>query len=431
MDDFVHKQDATAIVHSTARARADDGRWSPGGAPRRLSVLGATGSIGTSTLDLVARSPNAFDVVAVTADSNAGPLAALAKAHRAEIAVVADPTRYLELKSLLAGTGIEAAAGADALVEAAMRPADCVVAAIVGAAGLRPTFAAVAQGRRVALANKECLVTAGDVFMAAVADAGTELLPVDSEHSAAFQAIGTSDLASIERITLTASGGPFRTWSAKRLASATLEEALRHPNWTMGPKITIDSATLVNKGLELIEAHYLFPVGAARLDVVVHPQSIIHCLVSFQDGSVLAQLANPDMRTPIALSLSFPARMPAPTAPLDLVKLGTLTFEAPDHARFPAINLAREALTRGGSAPAIFNAANEIAVEAFMARRIGFLDIAATVATCLERADAESLVVTPRTLDDVLEIDRQTRILARIVIGEGMKPAGIDSLARL
>lgn len=426
MDDFANKPDVPPVHH----ARATSAAWTPPDAPRRISILGATGSIGTSTLDLIGRNPGAFEIAAVTAHTSAGPLAALAKMHRAEIAVVADPACYQELKSLLAGTGIEVAAGADALVEAASRPADCVVAAIVGAAGLRPTFAAAAQGRRVALANKECLVTAGDVFMAAVAAAGTELLPVDSEHSAAFQAIGNSDLAAIEKITLTASGGPFRTWSAKRLAAATPEQALRHPNWTMGPKITVDSASLMNKGLELIEAHYLFPVGSSRLDVVVHPQSIIHCLVAYQDGSVLAQLANPDMRTPIALSLSFPARMPAPTAPLDLVKLGSLTFEAPDHQRFPAIRLALAALARGGSAPAIFNAANEIAVEAFLTRRIGFLDIAATVATCLGRAEAESLVAIPRTLDDVLEIDHHARILARNVIGRGVSPAGIRSPAR-
>jgi 1-deoxy-D-xylulose-5-phosphate reductoisomerase len=379
--------------------------------------LGATGSIGTSTLDLVGLTPDAFEVVALTANSNADALAALARKHRARLAVVADPAAYGTLKAALAGSGITAAAGPDAVVEAARRPADCTMAAIVGAAGLRPTFAAVCQGRRIALANKECLVTAGEVFMAAVRAAGAELMPVDSEHSAAFQAIGASDLAAIERITLTASGGPFRTWEAARLAAATPEQALKHPNWSMGPKITIDSATLTNKGLELIEAHYLFPVGADRLDVIVHPQSIVHCLVAFHDGSVIAQLANPDMRTPIAHSLAFPARMAAPTAPLDLVRLGSLTFEAPDHDRFPAIRLARAALARGGGAPSVFNAANEVAVEAFLARRIGFLDIAATVATCLERAEALSLIAAPRTLDDVIGIDGRARELARDVIG--------------
>lgn len=389
------------------------------GTPRRVSVLGATGSIGQSTLDLIGRTPEAFEVIALTANTNARELAGLARRHRARLAVLADPAGYAELKSLLAGSGIEAAAGEDALVAAATLPADCVVAAIVGAAGLRPTFAAVAQGRRVALANKECLVTAGHVFMAAVAAAGTELLPVDSEHSAAFQALGSADLADVERITLTASGGPFRTWPKERIAAATREQALQHPNWSMGPKITIDSATLMNKGLELIEAFYLFPVGVDRLDVVVHPQSIIHCLVSYRDGSVLAQLANPDMRTPIALSLSYPARMSAPTPPLDLVKLGSLTFEAPDLERFPALGLARAALERGGGAPAVFNAANEIAVAAFLERRIGFLDIATTVATSLDRAEGESLFRAPRSLADVLAADEAARAVARNVIGTG------------
>ena len=427
MDHISLPKSAAAARPGAAATRV----WVPADGPRRLSVLGATGSIGTNTLDLVARNPGAFEVIAVTANTNASALAVLARSHRAKIAVVADAACYGELKQLLSGSGIEAAAGPDALVAAALQPADCVVAAIVGAAGLRPTFAAVTQGRRVALANKECLVTGGDVFMAAVAAAGTELLPVDSEHSAAFQAVGNSDLGDIECITLTASGGPFRTWDVARLAKATPEEALKHPNWSMGPKVTIDSATLINKGLELIEAHYLFPVGPERLAVVVHPQSIIHCLVAFRDGSVLAQLANPDMRTPIALSLSFPARMSAPTPPLDLVKLATLTFEAPDDARFPAISLARAALTRGGSAPAVYNAANEIAVEAFMARRIGFLDIAATVATCLDRAEAESLMSTPRSLEDVLDVDRLARELARNVISGGLMQPGRTTLARM
>lgn len=407
--------------HIAAAARTEASRVPAlgSGAPRRLSVLGATGSIGQSTLDLVGRTPDAFEIVALTANTNAGELAGLARRHRARLAVIADPGGYAELKSSLSGSGIEAAAGEEALAAAAGLAADCVVAAIVGAAGLKPTFAAVAQGRRVALANKECLVTAGHVFMTAVAAAGTELLPVDSEHSAAFQALGASDLADVERITLTASGGPFRTWPLERIAAATREQALQHPNWSMGPKITIDSATLMNKGLELIEAYYLFPVGINRLDVVVHPQSIVHCLVSYRDGSVLAQLANPDMRTPIALALSYPARMSAPTPPLDLVKLGTLTFEAPDLERFPALRLAREALERGGAAPAVFNAANEIAVAAFLAGRIGFLDIATTVATSLDRAERDSLFRAPRSLADVLAVDEAARAVARNVIGTG------------
>ncbi len=383
---------------------------------RRLTVLGATGSIGRSTLDLVARNEAAFVVEAVTAHSSARELAALARLHRARVAVVANPDSYAELKAHLAGSGIEAAAGPEAVVAAASIPVDCVVAAIVGAAGLAPTFAAVAQGRRVALANKECLVTGGAVFMDAVAAAGTELLPVDSEHSGAFQAIGASRLEDIERITLTASGGPFRTWDQARLAAATPVEALKHPNWSMGPKITIDSATLMNKGLELIEAFYLFPVGVERLGVVVHPQSIVHCLVAYKDGSVLAQLANPDMRTPIAFSLSYPARMVAPTPPLDLVQLGQLTFEAYDPERFPAISLALGALARGGSAPAVLNAANEVAVAAFLEGRIGFLDIARTVATCLDKAEQAALVMEPASLADVMAVDGAARVLAYNVI---------------
>jgi 1-deoxy-D-xylulose-5-phosphate reductoisomerase len=393
------------------------------GSSRRLTVLGATGSIGRSTLDLVGRNAAAFEVVALTANSNAKELADLARLHRARLAVVADPGCYGELKAHLAGSGIEAAAGPEAVVAAAGMPADCVVAAIVGAAGLEPTFAAVAQGRRVALANKECLVTGGSLFMNAVADAGTELLPVDSEHSGAFQAIGTARLADIEQITLTASGGPFRTWDKARLAAARPAEALKHPNWSMGPKITIDSATLMNKGLELIEAFYLFPVGVERLGVVVHPQSIVHCLVSYKDGSVLAQLASPDMRTPIAFSLSYPARMVAPTVPLDLVKLGSLTFEAHDPDRFPAIGLALAALARGGTAPAVLNAANEIAVAAFLEGRIGFLDIAGTVATCLDRAETAALIMEPSCLEDVIAVDRGARALARDVIAGVHSPA--------
>jgi 1-deoxy-D-xylulose-5-phosphate reductoisomerase len=383
---------------------------------KHVSVLGSTGSIGESTLDLIRRTPEAFEIVALTAWSNVEKLAAQAIAHRAKFAVVGDKERYPALKERLAGSGIEIAAGPDALVAAAEIPADCVVAAIMGAAGIRPTFAAARQGRRVALANKECLVSAGEIFMQVVATFGTELLPVDSEHSAAFQIIAGSDPATIERIVLTASGGPFRTWDRQRLAKATPEEALRHPNWSMGRKITIDSATLMNKGLELIEAYHLFPVTAEQLDVIVHPQSIVHCLVEYSDGSVLAQLSCPDMRTPIALSLAWPSRMRAPTERLNLAKLGALTFEPPDEERFPALRLARAALKRGGTAPAIFNAANEVAVEGFLSRRLGFLDIAATVATCLEHADKLGLIREQSCLEDVLAADATGRELARDVI---------------
>jgi len=408
---MVVRAQAGAIAASKAVAATGTGEQ-----VRRVSVLGATGSIGQSTLDLIARHPETFKVEALTANADAAGLAALAIRHRARMAVVADPEAYAALAAALSGTGIIAAAGMQALQEAASRPADCVVAAIVGAAGLLPTLAAVRQGRRVALANKECLVTAGDLFMREVAAAGAELLPVDSEHSAAFQAIGAADPDAIEQITLTASGGPFRDWDMARLAAATPEQALRHPNWSMGAKITIDSATLMNKGLELIEAFHLFPVGADKLDCVVHPQSIVHCLVAYRDGSVLAQMSSPDMRTPIALALSWPRRIDAPTKRLDLAALGQLTFEAPDTARFPALTLAREALAAGGAAPAVLNAANEVAVMAFLERRIGFLDIAAAVADSLAAAGRRGLLAGCASLDDLLAVDREARALTRSVL---------------
>lgn len=382
------------------------------GEMRRISVLGATGSVGTSTLDIVGRDER-FEVVALSAQSNAEKLAGLAIRHRARVAVIGDASRYEALKSALAGTGIEAAAGEAAIVEAASRPADYVMAAIVGAAGLKPTFAAARQGRRVGLANKECLVSAGRVFMDAVRSAGGELLPVDSEHSAAFQAIGDHAPSQIERIELTASGGPFRTLAREDIAKAGPEEALRHPNWSMGQKITIDSATLMNKGLEVIEAHHLFAVDLDRIKVLVHPQSIVHCLVHFADGSVIAQLGAPDMRTPIAYSLSWPRRMAAPTARLDLAKVGRLTFEAPDEDRFPALALARQALRRGGTATAVLNAANEVAVEAFLGKALSFYGITDLVADCLEQAEREGLISEAATLEDVLAADAEGRRLAR------------------
>jgi 1-deoxy-D-xylulose-5-phosphate reductoisomerase len=383
---------------------------------KRVSVLGATGSVGQNTLDVVGRNPGVFEIVGLTANRNAKRLAELAVRHGAELAVVADESRYGELKEHLAGTGVEAAAGAGALVDAATRTADCVMAGIIGAAGLRPTLAAVSQGRRVALANKECLVCAGEIFMAAVKEARTELVPVDSEHAAAFQMIAGADTAAIERIVLTASGGPFRTWSLEQLARATPQQALMHPNWSMGPKITIDSATLMNKGLELIEAYHLFPVEPAQLEVVVHPQSIIHALVGYRDGSMLAQLASPDMRTPIAASLAWPARMAAPTKRIDLVELGTLSFERPDETRFRALGLARRALQIGGMAPTVLNAANEIAVEAFLTGRIKFLHIAQLVAETLERAEGRGLLAEAKELDAVLATDAGARDLALILL---------------
>jgi 1-deoxy-D-xylulose-5-phosphate reductoisomerase len=383
---------------------------------RSLSILGATGSIGKNTLDLVSRTPDAFEIIALTAQNSVAELAESAKRVGARLAVIGNERQYGELKSLLSGTGIKVAAGPTAVIAAAAEPADCVMAAIVGAAGLEPTFEAVRQGRRLALANKECLVSAGAVFMAEVARAGAELLPVDSEHSAALQVVGNAEPASIEKLTLTASGGPFRTWDEEQLARATPEEALRHPNWSMGAKVTIDSATLMNKGLELIEAYHLFPVNADQLGVVVHPQSIVHCLVSFTDGSVIAQLACPDMRTPIALSLSWPQRMRTPTKKLDLVALGSLTFEAPDEKRFPALDLAREALRRGATAPAVLNAANEVAVEAFLARRIPFPAIAQIVEQCLDASESRGLIRSEGGLKGILNVDAEARQLAHSLL---------------
>jgi 1-deoxy-D-xylulose-5-phosphate reductoisomerase len=379
----------------------------------RLTILGATGSIGKSTLDLVARAPERFEVVALTAQSNASALAALARRHRAKLAVIGDASRLEDLRDALAGTGIAVAAGPNALVEAATMPADCVMAAIVGAAGLKPTFAAAARGGRIALANKECLVSAGHVFTAEIARSGAELLPVDSEHSAAFQSLSGADPKAIEKIMLTASGGPFRTWTLEALANATPEQALKHPNWSMGAKVTIDSATLMNKGLELIEAYHLFPVPAEALDCVVHPQSIVHCLVSYVDGSVLAQLAPPDMRTPIAVALAWPKRMAAPTEKLDLARLGSLTFETPDETRFPALRVARAALKRGETAPAVLNAANEVAVAAFLERKLRFLDIASLVEATLEAAERQGAICQAASLDDILQIDTLARRIAR------------------
>jgi len=377
-----------------------------------LTILGATGSIGTSTLDVVSRHPDAFEIVALTAQTNVEQLAQSAVRHKARIAVIGDETLYEPLKQRLAGTGIEAAAGEAAIVAAAGEPVDCVMASIVGAAGLAPTFAAGAHAKRVALANKECLVTAGDAFMAHIAKHGCELLPVDSEHSGVFQALKSEAHGSIERITLTASGGPFRTWSPDDMAQATVEQALNHPNWSMGAKITIDSATMMNKGLELIEAYHLFPVTPDQLSCVVHPQSIVHCLVAFRDGATLAHMAMPDMRTPICYALGWPDRLEAPTERLNFAALSAMTFEAADEIRFPALGLARQALEVGGSAPAILNASNEIAVAAFLDGKIGFGKIADLVAWTLERSQALGLMSPASSLKDVLNVDREARMLS-------------------
>jgi 1-deoxy-D-xylulose-5-phosphate reductoisomerase len=330
------------------------------------------------------------------------------------MAVVADPARYDDLKAALSGSGVEAAAGPEALCEAAARPADWVMAAIVGAAGLEPTLEAVRRGATVALANKECLVCAGTLFMAAVAEHGATLLPVDSEHNAIFQVFDFEQKSRIERIILTASGGPFRTWTREAMAAVTPEQAVAHPNWSMGAKISVDSATMMNKGLEFIEAHHIFAMPAEKIEILVHPQSVIHSMVAYEDGSVLAQLGTPDMRTPIAFTLGWPHRMAAPTARLDLGRIGTLQFEAPDHDRFPALTLVRDVLKAGGACPTVLNAANEVAVAAFLGRRIGFLDIAVLVERTVERV----AVPAPVSLDDVLAADHEARAVCTGLVGD-------------
>jgi len=372
---------------------------------RSVTILGATGSIGTSTLDLIEREPEAFEVVALTAQRDVAGLAAAARRTRARIAVIGDASLLADLRAALEGSGVQAAAGEDAIVAVAAERADWTMAAIVGAAGLRPVMAALQRGGTVALANKESLVSAGELMTSAARARNATLLPVDSEHNAVFQCFDHDDPSRIRRVILTASGGPFRTWTRAEMAAVTPEQAVKHPNWSMGAKISIDSATLMNKGLELIEAHHLFPVGADRLDVIVHPQSVVHSMVEYVDGSVLAQLGTPDMRTPIAHTLAWPTRMQTPCAPLDLAAVGRLDFEEPDLDRFPALGLARAALVAGGARPAVLNAANEVAVAAFLAKRVAFLDIAAIVADVLDRFDPQP----PVTLDDVFEIDAGAR----------------------
>ncbi|WP_343614174.1 1-deoxy-D-xylulose-5-phosphate reductoisomerase [Novosphingobium sp.] len=380
---------------------------------RSLSVLGATGSIGASTLDLVRRQPEAWRVVALTANGNAKALAELAREFKAEVAVVADESQLPALREALAGSGIEATGGEAALVEAASRPADIVMAAIVGCAGLAPTMAAIEQGRTVALANKEALVSAGEVMTAAVTKHGTTLLPVDSEHNAIFQCLSGNSHKDVRWITLTASGGPFRDWDIEQLRHATPAQAIKHPNWSMGAKISVDSATMMNKGLEFIEAYHLFPVGLDKLRIIVHPQSIIHSMVEYRDGSTLAQLGPSDMRVPIASCLAWPARMDTPLSDqLDLATIGQLTFRAPDEERFPATRLAREAARAGGGIPAVLNAANEVAVAAFLDGRIGFTRIAAMVEDVLGRYAPPP----PATLEDVHAVDARARIEAQAVM---------------
>lgn len=376
---------------------------------RTLTLLGATGSIGASTLDLVRRNRDVWQVEVLTAHSSAVELAALAREFGARLAVVSDEAALPALRAALAGSGIEAAGGARALVEAAARPVDMTVAAIVGCAGLAPVMAAIERGGTIALANKEALVSAGEVMMAAVARHGATLLPTDSEHNAIFQCLAAGRTADVARITLTASGGPLRTWSHAQLDAATPAQAVAHPNWSMGAKISVDSATMMNKGLEYIEAYHLFPVGLDKLAIVIHPQSVIHSMVEFRDRSTLAQLGPSDMRVPIASCLAWPDRMDTPLAPLDLAAIGELTFFQPDEQRFPATRLAREAIRAGGSAPAILNAANEVAVAAFLAGQIRFTRIAAVVEETLQRShDAPA----PASLDEVLNVDRSARAQA-------------------
>lgn len=379
---------------------------------RAVTILGSTGSIGRNTVELIEARPDLYRTEALVANSSAALLADQALRLRPRLAVVADEAALPELRRLLAGSGIDCAAGAEAVIDAARMPADWVMAAIVGAAGLAPTMAAVRRGCVVGLANKECLVCAGDLMMAEVAARGATLLPVDSEHSAIFQVFEEDQRGAIDKIVLTASGGPFRCKTRDEMAAMSPAQAVAHPNWSMGAKISVDSASMMNKGLELIEAHHLFAMPESRIDILVHPQSVIHSMVAYADGSVLAQLGSPDMRTPIAYALGWPRRISSPAPKLDLAAIATLTFEAPDPLRFPALRLARAALQSGGSAPTVLNAANEEAVAAFLAGRIGFLDIAATVERTLEAMAPVKL----GGLDDVFAVDRAARARAQGLI---------------
>jgi len=382
-------------------------------ATRSVVILGATGSIGKSTAEIVSRARGAYRVEAVAGGRDPQALAKLARELGAKFAALADPAGYAQLKEALTGTSITPAAGEEAVIEAALRPADIVVGAIAGTAGVRPTFAALTAGRTVALANKECLVCAGSAFMRQVALTGALLLPVDSEHNAIFQALGGASLETIEMITLTASGGPFRTWTREAIALATPEQALTHPNWSMGPKVTVDSAGLMNKGLELIEAHHLFGIEAGRLDVVVHAQSIVHGLVSFADGSVTAGLAAPDMKVPIGHCLAYPYRNRTAARRLDLTAIGELTFERPDLERFPALRIAIDALRTGQGLSTVLNAANEVAVEAFLNRMIPFREIALVVEEACNSALAGGDAHEPESIADALAIDGCVRERSR------------------
>jgi 1-deoxy-D-xylulose-5-phosphate reductoisomerase len=393
-------------------------REEPASDMRSISILGATGSIGASTVDLIKRNRDRYRVETVAAGRNAAALAKVAREVGAKLAVVSDETAYAELKDALGGSGIEAAAGETALVEGATRPADWVMASIAGAIGLRPTLAAIEAGMTVALANKECLVCAGGLFMRRARATGATVLPVDSEHNANFQALTAGPREGVKRIILTASGGPFRTWRLDEIRAATVEQALKHPNWAMGPKVTIDSASLMNKGLELIEAHHLFGLPIAQIDVLVHPQSVIHGMVEYRDGSVVAQLGAPDMRIPIAHCLAWPERIEGPANRLDLAAVRQLTFEDPDLVRFPALRLAREAIATGGAAPTVLNAADEVAVAEFLAGRIPFPAIPALVEATLEAAARKGLTEEPDSIEAALAVDHDSRQLARGLLPE-------------
>ena len=382
--------------------------------PRTVTILGATGSVGRSTLDLIERNRDRYQVLALTARQDVSGLAEAARKVGAKRAVIGDERLYGPLRDRLEGSGIEAAAGGEAIVEAAASGADWTMAAIVGCAGLKPVMAALENGATVALANKEALVSAGHLMMGAARDRGATLLPVDSEHNAIFQCFDRAQPGSVRRIILTASGGPFRRMPIEAMRSVTPAQAVAHPNWSMGAKISVDSATLMNKGLELIEAYHLFPLEADDFEVVVHPQSVIHSLVEYVDGSVLAQLGAPDMRIPIAYTLAYPERMETPCERLDLVRIRALDFEEPDLERFPALGLAREALRAGGAKPAILNAANEIAVASFLDSGIAFLDIASVAREALACYDPPA----PTSLDEVLEVDREARDIAGQLIGK-------------
>lgn len=387
---------------------------------RSVTVLGSTGSIGVSTLDVIAHARRCYGadvmpVEAITAGTNVDGLVQQARVVKPKLAVIGDEKLFGDLKAGLSGTGIEVAAGRKAVISAAARPSDTVMVAIMGAAALEPALAAVGRGAKVALANKECIVAAGTVFHRALAKSTAAVIPVDSEHNAVFQVCEGSDPEEVEKVTLTASGGPFRQWDIERMRTATPAQAVAHPNWSMGAKISVDSATLMNKGLELIEAHFLFALPAEKLGVVVHPQSIVHCLVTFRDNTTLAHLSSPDMRTPIAHALAWPRRISSPSRTLDLATVGQLTFEAPDHERFRCLKLAIECLDRGCMSPTILNAANEVAVDAFLKERIGFLDIARVVEGTLDECPGAN--IEAESVEGVLATDRQAREVAQAICG--------------